>query len=529
MKRDDDVATDQKGSDMATDQTTTPRPLRRHRPLTLVAVGLVFAVVVAACGGDDDESVEDDPVATDETDEIVDSETNPGGDQPDDDLEPAAENGSDDGDADAESPEADAEPEPETDEPAVPDTAVPVEPGASPCADDVPADARAVTFQAMGGLCAQVPADVLSFPEGDFIGFTTDDLSSRAVVARVSVSGANIRIEEIDDLVTEIEDELGAEVAETDETLVALGREFTKYEVRGGGAPPEESVVVAIRGLFSTNAVGFVSNQPWTPGPEADLFLASTGESVIVLGAISETVDGIASARDVLDRVVPALRSTTEDGRIAELPDDFTRIEFRGEAPSIEPDERPDGPPALLDPFMPVEPGTYQLPPLGMGVDITIGDDWDIAPNFPGFVVFTHGEFVLPAFRDVVLQREVNAIHGIDYEAPNGPRFDLDDVETLLTAPPDGLVVSNIDREATLGGVPAVRFDVTVDPTATCQDGDPCTFLMTSPQPMGQVKQLRPGSITRIWLLDDPERGRSCLTWLIGWGFVIRNVHGSPS
>jgi len=78
--------------------------------------------------------------------------------------------------------------------------------------------------------------------------------------------------------------------------------------------------------------------------------------------------------------------------------------------------------------------------------------------------------------------------------------------DAFLADPPRSLLVSNVDTDAEIGGQPAVRFDLGVDPEATCQPDAPCSFVLSRPDPP-LARFINPGVVHRIWWITDASDG----------------------
>ena len=369
------------------------------------------------------------------------------------------------------------------------------------CSVDVSADRRAISLPVMGGICVRVPDDVLVFTEGDYARFFRDGAENAVVSARVSESGQRIRIDGVDAFVGEVVDALGSTVTATEETTTVLGLDLVLHEIRDGGSS-------SFAGLFSTQPPGFGSNAPWSPFPAADLYLGETGDAAIVVGIVGPSADGLASADELLGVIVDGLEWTrneaTEPSAIAETADFLEPI---GAPRPFSPAADPDGPSPLSDPFSPVEPGVYQVPNLGAVAELTVGDDWFVAPNFPGIVVLLEPPFEGPSFRDVVFLQDTNAIIGVDSgPAENTPPILIEDIQDFIADPPPNLDISEVGTSPTADGSEVLWFDVRIDAAATCAPDDPCSYVLAPPTP-GSGKFLTPGAVHRIWWIDGGEFG----------------------
>lgn len=436
--------------------------LRTHRLLTGLAVATAL-LLLASCGSAG--TVEGTNADTDEVQGVVAAELDP--------TEPAASNASE------------------------------AESGAEEPAD---LDERVVTYPALGGLRMEIDADVLVSSEGDYVALRRPNSDGVVVVTRTSQTAGALQISTVDDFLAAVQDYSQPEITPVDETLDALDTTLTLHQFRGGEAPPGP-------GLFSSRPYDYGGNTAWHPGPLGDAYLGEITGGVLAIAAIAQTENGLADAHDLLAEVVPLLSLTTATGLVAELEEPGQIYETLGEAPAFEPATLdPDGAPELTTLFSPVEPGQYQMGNLSVPITVDFSPGWFVALNFPTFVVFAEFPPVGPGFRDIVFQQSANAIGGINNaQVANGAPILIEDINEYIDNPPAGLLISNIDRNATIGGMSAARFDVVTDATTSCQPGDPCDFMMTSPT-LDFITMVNPGVVHRTWWVTDVPAGPLVIT-----------------
>jgi hypothetical protein len=159
----------------------------------------------------------------------------------------------------------------------------------------------------------------------------------------------------------------------------------------------------------------------------------------------------------------------------------------------------------LTQSFADIDAGVYQIVTAGTLFEMTIPEAVFIAPNSPGFLVtvLTQGGQGPkgPNDRDVVFQQDPQALWGVGVgHTRDTEPVGLSAPEDLLAAP-GNLEITNVDDGLTIGGVPATRFDVRVDPSATCQAGDPCLYIITG-RARNFIKRIRPGTVSRFYWLE---------------------------
>lgn len=134
-------------------------------------------------------------------------------------------------------------------------------------------------------------------------------------------------------------------------------------------------------------------------------------------------------------------------------------------------------PPAVFDPTaqeltkegQPLDPGTYLVNTLGIAMSLTVGEDWHVQPNSAARFVLSDPASSGPGDRDIVFLRPTALA---DPDAPNAPRdqqegWPIEDIRGWL----DNLIGGVVDGEpleTTLGGLPAVMFDVSLGDSVDC-------------------------------------------------------------
>lgn len=416
---------------------------------------------------------------------------------------------SDDDTSDAEEPDAAAEVSADESEAAPDEAAASTEGGQTDegaAADDDdeldPSGLRYITTTALGGLRLGVGEDIVVVHEGELMAIRQPDGSGRVIVSRVSLSSSGEPVTSVDEFLQATTSAGAAAADPTGDTLTVLDYELEEYAVRveGEGLDPR---------LFPSSFAGMGSNMSWAPSPVADIYLGEVEGGVMVAGVVAEEEASLPALHALLEQVIPTLSLTAP--AVLPVPDTPpTGIEPFGEPDPVTPRDVPNG---LVQPFSPVEPGTYDLANLSQPTTVDFGEAWFAAPNFPGFVALadmTAGRGDGPGDYEITFLQATTGLHALD-----PLRADLidptslqttEEVDAFLADPPPGLIVSNVDNEATLGGQTVVQFDLEVDPDATCQAESPCFFIF-SPATTNFTKFVSSGYVNRFWWLGDAPNG----------------------
>ena len=361
---------------------------------------------------------------------------------------------------------------------------------------------QVVTTNGLGGWRLGVSPDVGVLHEGELFELRPPGGSGRIMIARVSSARTGASVSTVEEFIDAAVASAPVTVEATGDSLTVLGYDLEEHTFRldGEGGDPR---------LFPSSFVGMSSNMGWAPLPVADLYLGEADGGVLAVGVVADDESSLPALHAALDEVVPTLSLTGP--AVLPVPEappiGITQI---GEPDPITPREVDDG---LQQPFAPVEPGTYDLANLPQPTLVDVGEGWFVAPNFPGFVVFadrTAGRASGPGDHDVSFLQGATGLHSIgpvrgDVTEPV-PLQTPEEFEAFLAEPPSGLLVSNVDAGATLGGQTVVQFDLVVDPDATCQDDSPCLFLFSAPG-TSFVKFVGSGLVNRFWWYPEGSNG----------------------
>ncbi len=273
---------------------------------------------------------------------------------------------------------------------------------------------RVISYPALGGSRLGIEDDIVFLSEGDFMSVRDPLSDGQVIIARVSQTADGKQISNVDEFLAEVDAFSAPTVTVPGETMNLLGEQLALYQFRGDGQPGP--------GLFAARPFGYFGNVWWTPDGFADVFLAEIEGGVIAVGAIASTAEGLASARELLDEVVPTLALLTADTKPAALPESADRYQVTPDSLGFSPATLdPQGAPELTQLFSPVEAGDYQMGNLSVPIALSIDDGWFAAINIPTFVVFAELPPVGPGFRDIIFQQGVNAIAGVNLDHPETP------------------------------------------------------------------------------------------------------------
>lgn len=360
---------------------------------------------------------------------------------------------------------------------------------------------RAITTEALGGLRLGVDPEVAVVHEADLVQVRHPEGSGRVIIARATSTSTGAQLTTVDDLLAAADTAGLAAPEATGDSLQVLGVDLEEYAFRD----PAEQVDSR---LFLSAAPGMASNMAWAPLPVADLYLGEAAGGVLVAGVVANDESSLPALHRLLDEVLPTLSLTGPEmvPVATAIPEGFVPL---GQPDPVTPRSVPDG---LTQLFSPIEPGTYDLANLGLGTELTLEGGWFVAPNFPGFVVLadlTAGQAAGPADHDLVFVHGITGLHRLDptrsAAAEPVPLQTPEEWEAFLATPPAGLVVTSSEA-TTLGGLPAMHFALGVDPEATCQPDQPCTFAF-SPAINDFVVFVRSGYTGQFWWVADAPNG----------------------
>lgn len=130
-------------------------------------------------------------------------------------------------------------------------------------------------------------------------------------------------------------------------------------------------------------------------------------------------------------------------------------------------------PPEALDfEFQPIPVGRYRVETLGAPFVIDIPDRWGVELNDLGFFVLSPSGFSGPSGPAIAMMRPSNLADPSQPGAPNSQQADdwpLNDIDGWIDALVPG-VVAGEPVDTTIGGLDAVRFDVTLSSEVECGD-----------------------------------------------------------
>lgn len=326
-----------------------------------------------------------------------------------------------------------------------------------------------------------------------------DDGETVVLVARVSQSASGQPVTTSAEMIDQLELVSGAEVIEGDEPIEAFGQTLAQFHVTGA----DDSFA------FSASPLGFDSNAAWWPDPVSDLYVADLGDSVMAVVAMGNDDEGRARANALLRDLAPTMVLTTDTGEPDPLPEPESALAFDfGPPPTVEAAAPiADGPPILEDAFTPLEPGSYQLLNLGVPLVVDVPDGWAVQPNFPAIVVLGDVASQGPYDDELRLQVAMRVLAPAGAgEVPIGEGTPLEDIAVLLADPPANLTISNVDLDAEVGGLAAIRFDATIADPVGCDATNPCSYGLFGP--FANDPAMIIGDYThRLWIITGVPNG----------------------
>ncbi len=362
----------------------------------------------------------------------------------------------------------------------------------------------------MGGVRFEAPAESVVLVTGDHIVVTTRDEISKtdgfglATFGLTSMLGGGGQLESVEQYLDAVR-EVGVEVTPTDTKIEVLGYELVGYTMTGG----DNSLFT-----FADARFGGPVESGFGPGASNIEFLADTPSGVLVAGV----VDPGTSADAWLPFLGTLIESIelTGPGFDPPLPaGEFLEMANAGGPPApAEASKDVSGVTPLGEPFVPLEPGRYELLNFGIPVSVEVPDDWFVQPNFPGFVVLTRAGSIGPGDRDLVWINDIQELAPIaGGPIRAGDARPVDDIEAIISDPPAGLVIDDVERVELSGPngdtMPVVSFQVSVDPASPCTADEPCDYaLITS---YGSVKPLLSTVAQRVWFFPEHPTGPAAM------------------
>jgi basic membrane lipoprotein Med (substrate-binding protein (PBP1-ABC) superfamily)/DNA-binding SARP family transcriptional activator len=160
--------------------------------------------------------------------------------------------------------------------------------------------------------------------------------------------------------------------------------------------------------------------------------------------------------------------------------------------------------------FTPISPGPYDLSALGTPLTVSLGENWVVRDNVPGFTVFTNtGEegstgTAVAIVRPTVFGDPIRPAAGIGVmELWPADEMTLDRFDEWLGLLPEGIVVGTPSR-ADIGGREAVAFEVEIADDFECgREGFCAGFLINTIAPDGITGwTFERGLRQRVWVVD---------------------------
>jgi hypothetical protein len=363
------------------------------------------------------------------------------------------------------------------------------------------------TSSAMGGVRFSVdPAHHLLTP-GDRISVSITDPRGEAgwevaSIGLLTQTADGVPIESVDHVLELIAGTPSAEVTSTGTAIEVMGHHLAGYDVRADASTRDLFI-------FAADRLGSPPRTILTPFPNGRVFLGDTPAGV--LSAASEEADEVSNI-EAIDVALGTLLATIEptgDGLDAPLPagqtlevDEITDSQARGELD-------PDGPEALDAPFVPIEPGTYQVANFGPTFTLDFADNWHVQPNFPGLVVVTAPNSGGPGDRDVVfLTGMVDLLRVGPGPVAAGEPVPVTNADDVIDTLSEDLEL-NAREEVDLDGLAATRFDVRIPAGSPCTQNEPCEYVFRSSS--GTTHALRSTQAHRIWWIEDGAEGPSMI------------------
>ncbi len=281
----------------------------------------------------------------------------------------------------------------------------------------------------------------------------------------------------------------------TGETLSAFGLEMERWSFVASDPDLDNGP------LLSPYPLGTGGPTGWNPFPFSELYLAETEAGILAFGWSAPTAAELADAEAIFDQVAPSIELANQD------------IAARGTVTApISASNPPESPPAPVDlpegwdtPFdgvgMEIDPGSYTSTNLGTPVMFTVGDNWEVQPNFPGWLVLTGPESVGPGDRDLVFRTGVTELVPVNaqYER-DGDAIELTDLQALADDPPPNMVIGISEIE--IDGRTVLQADIEIVPSASCGETEVCEYILFTRYPFpGQ--SIRTGFVNRIVQIEE--------------------------
>lgn len=281
----------------------------------------------------------------------------------------------------------------------------------------------------------------------------------------------------------------------TGEMLSAFGLEMERWAFVAADPDARTSP------LFSAFPRGTGGPTAWNPFPFSELYLAETEGGVLAFGWSGQTEAELAEAKKIFDQVAPSIELANQDFAALGAVD----APVMGSLPP----ENPPAPVVLPDdwdaPFggvgVPVDPGTYTSNVLGTPARFTVGEDWDVQPNFPAFFVLSGRESIGPGDRGVEFRIGVTEIVPVNgaYQAA-GDGIDFTDLRALSESPPENMMIEVTDIE--VAGQAALQADIEIVPSGSCDASEVCEYIMFT-RYAWPGHSLRAGYVYRVLHLEE--------------------------
>ena len=283
-------------------------------------------------------------------------------------------------------------------------------------------------------------------------------------------------------------------------SIVSLfGVELSAFEVNGADAN---------RPLFSGHDLGFSGEAWWNVGDETVVHLGELDDSLIAVfagglttadrDAAEETVLDIAATMRLLSDTIPPLPTPTTP-----VPVDL------GQELVIEAAERKDNGVSTFREATFQPPATrQQLLQFGFHMEMTFPTDVIVPRYRPGY--FAMGDELSFGEYHLDLRAHLGAGWLVPMglgPVPIGDPVEIADIAAVVDNPPANLVFTDVDIEATVGGLPAVSFAVSIDDDLGCSGAlVPCSWAFMGPDDeFAQI--LGWGHEHRVWIVPDVPNG----------------------
>ncbi len=188
--------------------------------------------------------------------------------------------------------------------------------------------------------------------------------------------------------------------------------------------------------------------------------------------------------------------------------------EIEPDPTTIEPPETPEpvfqrGATRLDSREVALDTGTYRVDEVGtpftFAIDAELTDSFALVFNYDGRTTIADPQSAGAADRDIVFTRVSTFVDPRDARSVPGEGnegWPANDAAGWLDNLDDPYIVSD-RQQTTLGGRPAIRFDLRLVDDACDQPADFCVFLSGNHET--QPRQIKSGSVYRVWIVDQGD------------------------